>query len=159
MEVCHIIQPAKPPTLISARKTSADHDTSSKTRMANNLTVEGQTDSGFNSGHENFTPSNIEKVSSEGSLTVGQGHSPALTPSAGSSGSQTPVFSDQLLQSCANDSSWLIKLCVKNVMPYTGSGSKFSSNTEDVHVEPLPVRLESLQVLAHLSKCYFPILR
>ncbi|KAK3084159.1 hypothetical protein FSP39_009229 [Pinctada imbricata] len=163
MEVCHILQPAKPPTSTNVRKSSSDHgqEPTNKTLPQTVLTAEGQPDSGFSSGHENSTTSQSENVTNDvadSNLFIAQGRSPGnLTPNTVSPGTQTPLFTDQMLQSHFSEGSWLIRLCVKNILPY--SGSRFAAPTEDVHTEPLPVRLESLQVLAHLAKGYFPIMR
>lgn len=74
---------------------------------------------------------------------------------AHSSGSTTPAFSEQVLQMFSNESlSWVVKLCVRNILPRDGSESG-----EEYMTEPLPVRLESLQVMSNLTKGYFPFIR
>lgn len=41
-----------------------------------------------------------------------------------------------------------------------GNGDVYTDVEDGAGVfEPLPVRLESLQVLASLTKCYFPVVR
>ncbi|XP_048733052.1 HEAT repeat-containing protein 6-like isoform X2 [Ostrea edulis] len=136
MEVCHIIRPTRPPSHASVSR-DTDH-----------LNV----DSGINSGsRSNCSPNTeagiLEETKESPNLSPRMG-----TPMESSSGTQTPVFSDVTLQAHARNVSWLVKLCVRNILPYPGENG-------EQHVEPLPVRLESLQVLAHLSKGYFPIIR
>ncbi|XP_063396144.1 HEAT repeat-containing protein 6-like isoform X1 [Mytilus trossulus] len=139
MEVCHIIQPSRTTSL----------SLSSSTKDLPNPVIAIKTndpvDSGFNS---NQSPES-------GNLEAGNVSPGLSTPSPGISGTQTPVYSDPLLQSQASQTSWLIKLCVKNITPQPRG---FGENGE-YYTEPLPVRLESLQVLAHLTKGYFPIIR
>lgn len=110
---------------------------------------------------------NASNSDSEGSLNnqeqierrFSEGHSPGvMTPSGGSSGTQTPVFSDQALNAAAKEVSWMVKLCVKNVLPRQTSGID-NSEEGHLHLEPLPVRLESLQLLAHLTRGYFTVIR
>jgi hypothetical protein len=136
MEVCHIIRPNRPPSHTSV------------SRDSEHLHV----DSGISSGSQsNSSPSADAGVSEE----IKENHNPSPgvgTPVGTSSGIQTPVFSDVTLQAHAQTVSWLVKLCVRNVLPLPGENG-------EQHVEPLPVRLESLQVLAHLAKGYFPIIR
>lgn len=134
MEVCHIIQPSWTTSLTAITKEI----------VAANNHLEAA-DSGF---HSNQSPES-------GNLdSVNMSSSPS-SPSPGISGIQTPVFSDPALQSQASQTSWLIKLCVRNVTPQPRGFSEGG----DYYTEPLPVRLESLQVLAHLTKGYFPIIR
>jgi hypothetical protein len=54
------------------------------------------------------------------------------------------------------DVSWVTKYCIMNVTPQVliQDVDAFQST-----VEPLPVRLESLQVLTNLVKYYFPSVR
>ena len=55
----------------------------------------------------------------------------------------------------------MIKMCVKNVAPdlthNDTDGMQYSRGPETP--QPLPVRLESLQLLAMLTKKYFPLIR
>lgn len=133
MEICHIIQPARPPN-----HTSVSRDTE-------HLNV----DSGISSGSQsNSSPNTETGIVEEGRNNSSPG---VLTPIGPPSGIQTPVYTDTSLSAHAQSVSWLVKLCVRNVLPHS------SENGE--HTEPLPVRLESLQVLAHLAKGYFPIIR
>jgi len=153
MEICHIIQPSRPPQSARNVSSNVDIDTDS---------TRSQGASGGDSGHSvipsTHTFDDRNSQNDVGSKTNNfQGHSPGvMTPPAGalsSSGFSTPVFTDQLLQAHARETSWLIKLCLKNVLPYP------DQHGDDMRFEPLPVRLESLQVLAHLTKGYFPIIR
>lgn len=133
MEICHIIQPARPP----------NH--SSVSRDTEHLNV----DSGISSGSQsNSSPNTETGIVEEDRNNSSPG---VLTPIGPPSGIQTPVYTDASLSAHAQSVSWLVKLCVRNVLPHS------SENGE--HTEPLPVRLESLQVLAHLAKGYFPIIR
>lgn len=163
MEVCHIVQPARPP--LSAKQPvpadmdsaltqdKASRDTESGLNIPNQATRD--TDSGFNNSPIVNSPGGAFQFGGTASGSVGN-----TTPKQGttsSSGIQTPVFSDQYLQSHATDISWVVKLCVKNILPQSSLDTVFG--TEDFHTEPIPVRLESLQVLANLTKGYFPIVR
>lgn len=65
------------------------------------------------------------------------------------------LFLHQILQAQAHETSWLIKHCIRNILPHQNSGGDGNSSG----LEPLPVRLESLQVLATLTKGYFPVVR
>lgn len=133
MEICHIIQPARPSSHTSVSR-DIDH-----------LNV----DSGISSGNQSNSSPNTENSMIEESK---ENSSPGVrTPVGAHSGIQTPVYTEGSLNAHAHSVSWLVKLCVRNVLPHT------SENGE--HTEPLPVRLESLQVLAHLAKGYFPIIR
>lgn len=105
--------------------------------------------SGISSGNQSNSSPNTENSMIEESK---ENSSPGVrTPVGAHSGIQTPVYTEGSLNAHAHSVSWLVKLCVRNVLPHT------SENGE--HTEPLPVRLESLQVLAHLAKGYFPIIR
>ncbi|KAH9489339.1 HEAT repeat-containing protein 6 [Bulinus truncatus] len=76
-------------------------------------------------------------------------------------GAETPVYSDHILQAHARETSWVIKLCVKNItgqpdLTHEDSHSKLEVSQK---YEPLPVRLEALQVMSNLIKNYFPVIR
>ncbi|XP_061163365.1 HEAT repeat-containing protein 6-like [Saccostrea echinata] len=136
MEICHIIQSARPHSQTSVSQNTNHH-------------VSG--DSGISSGSQsncspNTEPGMMEEVKDVQTLSSGMG-----SPMGSSSGVQTPVYSDLSLHATAQSVSWLVKLCVRNILPNVGENGE--------HIEPLPVRLESLQVLAHLGKGYFPIIR
>ncbi|VDI23178.1 Hypothetical predicted protein [Mytilus galloprovincialis] len=139
MEVCHIIQPSRTTSL------SLSSSTKDLPNPVTAIKTNDPVDSGFSS---NQSPES-------GNLEAGNVSPGLSTPSPGISGTQTPVYADPLLQSQASQTSWLIKLCVKNITPQPRG---FGENGE-YYTEPLPVRLESLQVLAHLTKGYFPIIR
>jgi hypothetical protein len=140
MEVCHIIQPSW--TLSLSLSTSARDLPTSKFNNNTDLNESEARDSGF---HSNQSPES-------GNAEAGNVSPGMSTPSPGT---QTPVYTDQNLQAQASQTSWLIKLCVRNVTPQPRG---FGENGE-FYTEPLPVRLESLQVLAHLTRGYFPIIR
>lgn len=145
MEVCHIIQPSW--TLSLSLSSSARDLSTSKFNNNACLSETEARDSGFHS-KQSPEAGNAEAGNAEaGNVSPGMS-----TPSPGN---QTPVYTDQNLQTQASQTSWLIKLCVRNVTPQPRG---FSDNGE-YYTEPLPVRLESLQVLAHLTKGYFPIIR
>ena len=133
MEVCHIVQPPKPPASAKAQGPKMNEPQ----------------DFSFNCGSP-------LPASPGGAFHEYPGEA-SPKKSTSSSGIQTPVFSDQLLQAHARDISWVVKLCIKNILPQSTPETVFGS--EEPYVEPLPVRLESLQVLAHLTKGYFPIIR
>ncbi|XP_059171734.1 HEAT repeat-containing protein 6-like isoform X2 [Physella acuta] len=84
------------------------------------------------------------------------------TPVLGAScGTETPVYTDQMLQAHARDTSWVIKFCVKNI---TGQPDLIKEENQSKlealqKFEPLPIRLEALQVMSNLIKNYFPIIR
>lgn len=149
MEVSHIIQPPKPPVSANRPPDQSQFWTNLASEKTANQNPAREQDSGFSS-------------SSPLATSPGGAHheySGGATPkkSASSSGIQTPVFSDQLLQAHARDISWVVKLCVRNILPQSTPETVFGS--EELYFEPLPVRLESLQVLANLTKGYFPIIR
>ena len=88
------------------------------------------------------------------------------------SGCQTPSLSDQALFGPGGEISWLVKLCVKNVASYllevAGSDTSTSRKSEVsprkheqqvMELQPLPVRLESLQLLAQLARGHFGLVR
>ncbi|KAJ8312659.1 hypothetical protein KUTeg_010032 [Tegillarca granosa] len=146
MEICHIIQPMKAPSIVRQDDTmlKTDPDSGISSCNASNSDSEG---------------SHINHEQIENKSTFSEGHSPGImTPSGCSSGTQTPVFSDQALQAAAKEVSWIVKLCVKNVLPRQ-TASVDNSEEGHLHLEPLPVRLESLQLLAHLTRGYFPVIR
>lgn len=77
--------------------------------------------------------------------------SASATPTKTHSGSHTP--------SSAVGMSWVVKQCLRNTAPHLleGEGSGVGSSCDAV--QPLPVRLESMQLLAQMTKSYFSILR
>ncbi|XP_041349716.1 HEAT repeat-containing protein 6-like [Gigantopelta aegis] len=102
--------------------------------------------------------STAERLPASGSHPVGQNQSShsstSSTPAlAVSPGTQTPVFSDQTLQRHAKEISWVLKMCTKNIMQQPADSQRTAG------FEPIPVRLESLQVVANLTKGYFPVIR
>ncbi|XP_055862754.1 HEAT repeat-containing protein 6-like [Biomphalaria glabrata] len=85
-----------------------------------------------------------------------------LYPVLGASGgSDTPVYTDHILQAHARETSWVIKLCVKNItgQPDLAKDDIQSRKELPQKYEPLPVRLEALQVMSNLIKNYFPVIR
>ena len=120
----------------------------------------------------------IGAVDANGEHGTPQKGSGNQTPQLSSSGTLTP----QMVESVAmNDTPWVVKLCVKNVAPHLlkqegplGEGAAgdmlpsqqvqdgaahIPARTVVENAQPLPVRLESLQLLAHLAKGYFPLIR
>ncbi|XP_067648655.1 HEAT repeat-containing protein 6-like [Haliotis asinina] len=144
MEVCHIVQPSTPP--VSTRIYPSESVLSQKPE-------DKSADSGFSSISTTDSTNQILGQCSGQSSGL---NTPAL---AATPGIQTPVFSDQTLQAFANDTSWIIKLCIRNVMPQPQGDNSSNWRDASVSFEPLPVRLESLQVLANLTNGYFPIIR
>ncbi len=69
-------------------------------------------------------------------------------------------------QGTGNETSWVIRMCVRNIVPellqatdaegLTHSRRGLGSNESH---QPLPVRLESLQLLATLCNKFFPLVR
>ena len=165
MEVCHIIQPSRPP--VSAVQPVAIETDS------NNLSKTKESETGLNipnpalrdpeSGYSSSPVVNSPGGAPGGALHSGGAtgeYSGGTTPkrdTASSSGIQTPVFSDPMLQAHSHEISWVVKLCIKNILPHGTPDTVFGA--EEAHTEPIPVRLESLQVLANLTKGYFPIIR
>ena len=153
MEVCHIIQPPRPPVSTKqATNFNFEPETQNTLREPNHALSKEQ-DSGFSSSPSLHSPGGPLQTGGK----LGE-YSGGTTPRKGttSSGIQTPVFTDQMLQAHARDISWVVKLCVKNVLPQP---TESSYRNDEPYTEPLPVRLESLQVLANLTKVYFPIIR
>ena len=110
-------------------------------------------------GEKAASHSTSERQTPCGSYPASQNHSAqsstSSTPAlAASPGNQTPVFSDQTLQRNAKEISWVLKLCMKNIMQQTST-----DGLKALSYEPIPVRLESLQVVANLTKGYFPVIR
>ena len=110
-------------------------------------------------GEKPASHSTSERQTPCGSYPASQNHSAqsstSSTPAlAASPGNQTPVFSDQTLQRNAKEISWVLKLCMKNIMQQTST-----DGLKALSYEPIPVRLESLQVVANLTKGYFPVIR
>ena len=156
MEISHIIQPPRPPVSAKTQVSKAT-EPPDQSKLRTDLTSGNPANQ--SSGKEldsGFTSSSPLPASPGG---AGHDFSGGATPkkSTSSSGIQTPVFPDQLLQAHARDISWVVKLCVRNILPQSTPETVFGG--EELYVEPLPVRLESLQVLAHLTKGYFPIIR
>ncbi|KAK6184220.1 hypothetical protein SNE40_006730 [Patella caerulea] len=159
LEICHIVQPSRPP--VGTRIYHSGENT-----MRNSISEDNSTptrDSGFNSQTETSTSNGSLENNSTNQKT--DNNSGSRTPVLGAcTGIQTPVFSDQTLQNYAHDTSWVIKLCIKNVLSQKADTSVRNDfappwETPQQVYEPIPVRLESLQVLANLTKGYFPILR
>ncbi|XP_048252221.1 HEAT repeat-containing protein 6-like [Haliotis rufescens] len=146
MEVCHIVQPSTPPVSTRIYPTDSAQSQKPDDKAASS-------DSGFSSFSATDAANPIVGQSSGQSSGL---NTPAL---AATPGIQTPVFSDQTLQAFANDTSWIIKLCIRNVMPQPQGESSSNWRETSMFFEPLPVRLESLQVLANLTNGYFPIIR
>ncbi|XP_053374870.1 HEAT repeat-containing protein 6-like [Mercenaria mercenaria] len=161
MEVCHIIQPSKPP-VSAVQPVVIETDSSNQQRSKDSesgLQIINSTvrdfDSGFSSSPNINSPGGA--LQAGGATGEFSGGTTPKRDTASSSGIQTPVFSDQLLQAYSKEISWVVKLCVKNILPQSTPDTVFGA--EEPHTEPIPVRLESLQVLANLTKGYFPIIR
>ena len=153
MEVCHIIQSSKPPVTnrlpVSIEKPSQDG------QGGNPASLGAQRESNIiSSPNVALSPFGTSQKDESTVFEYSGGTTP-IKGSIGSSGVITPVLIDQLQVS--KDISWLVKLCVKNILPQKVPDTVFGS--EDMHVEPLSVRLESLQTLANLTKGYFPVIR
>ena len=132
LEVCQIIEPIRPSHRMS--ENSSTHQSSSLTE-----------------------PDGASKPHVTDRL------SPAIvTPVL--SGSQTPL-SECLNSSVAEDgavlpptTSWLVRLCVRCVTPQLAVDADGSRQPLSAS-QPLPVRLEALQLLTLLTKGYFMIIR
>ena len=143
-------------------------------------------ESGYGSGDASAVAGSAALGSGQGqSLTPRKDsyNSPALTSEVAtphlSSGSMTPSVADVIASSQQPGSlSWVIRLCVRNTAPQLlekkdDSDSSRAQSTESAparvhvwpetpthrHVQPLPVRLESLQVLTAMCKGYFQFIR
>ncbi|KAI0231144.1 HEAT repeat-containing protein 6 [Lamellibrachia satsuma] len=81
------------------------------------------------------------------------GASPLPSPS-GSSGNLTPMSTPAE----GGDTCWLMRLCIGNVTLHLMDETEGVTRGSD-SLQPLPVRLESLQLLAQLAKGYFPLVR
>ena len=77
----------------------------------------------------------------------------ATTPSD-SSGSLTPMSTP----ADGGDTCWMVQMCVSNIEPHLVEESEGAASASEA-LQPLPVRLESLQLLAQLCKGYFPVMR
>ncbi|XP_064612344.1 HEAT repeat-containing protein 6-like [Liolophura sinensis] len=153
LEVCHIIIPAKPPVTGRPYSTPEPGDAHSSTSADSQRDGDSGFQSGEGSGIENGVGSlSIQNQKQNGAVSHSGGNTPR-----GTSGTITPVFSEQSLQAHTKETSWVIKLCIKNILPQPDRS--LSEGDNSVFVEPLPVRLESLQVLANLCKGYFPVIR
>ena len=130
LEVCHIIEPLRPSHRVSE-----------------------------NSAH----PSLLAEPDGASRSHCADRLSPAIvTPVL--SGTQTPL-SDSLNSSVAEDgavslptTSWLVRLCVRCVMPQLAVDADGSRQPLSAS-QPLPVRLEALQLLTLMTKGYFMIVR
>ncbi|RUS80031.1 hypothetical protein EGW08_012201, partial [Elysia chlorotica] len=93
-----------------------------------------------------------------GVASSAEGRTPVL---AASSGEATPMYRDQTLQSMARETSWVIKFSVKNIIgqPDTERDASQTKSDGQQRFEPLPIRLEALQVISNLVKNYFPVIR
>ncbi|XP_052270212.1 HEAT repeat-containing protein 6-like isoform X2 [Dreissena polymorpha] len=156
MEVCHIIQPSRPP-ITTKPPTELDSQPLRTPDTALNVPAgRKDLDSGFSSSPNINSPGGVLHSGGERLADYSGGTTPTKG-TAQSSGSVTPAFSDQLLQMHSKERSWVVKLCVKNILPLGSAETVFSA--DEVRTEPLPIRLESLQVLANLTKGYFPVIR
>ncbi|CAG5122678.1 unnamed protein product [Candidula unifasciata] len=137
-------------------------------RLKNGLTL---TNTKLNPDAETFRPvqeiehpiNNFDESTQINETSFGSGYcTDTTTPVLGaSSGMATPVFLDQLLQKHARETSWVIKLCIKNItgqpdIPCEESHARVEAFQK---FEPLPIRLEALQVLSCLIRNYFPVIR
>ncbi len=142
------------------------HLQSSKPR---NTSMTSQPDSSPRDGLESGYHSNHGSASASSSDTGMDGafSSGMVTPNL-PSGCLTPTITD--IQSQASEASWVVRMCVKNVAPTlldTHDPSGDRSPRKPTHyvregsssMQPLPVRLESLQLMAQLTKGYFPVIR
>lgn len=148
-EVCHIIQSSKLPSSSNYSLSESFGDLSLVDGFQRTGRVpERDNRLGLNEA-DNFAQfhENLSKSSNQ--------PSEPLTPVRTPSGLQTPVmFLEQTGQVQLRETSWLIKLCVRNILPQPSSNDSGESI-----IEPVPIRLESLQILAHLTKNYFPMIR
>ncbi|KAL5016169.1 hypothetical protein ScPMuIL_005758 [Solemya velum] len=168
MEVCHIIQSAHPPVgtryVSQSESGNAENTTEpdGKNLETSSSTSENM-DSELSSSKAGTSRCDSGTLLSERSkMSVhSHNHSPGfMTPVlAGPSGSRTPIFADPDLQAVVKETSWLIKMCSKNIITQRTEDASLDLVGNSVNLEPIPVRLESLQVLSLLTKGYFPIIR
>jgi hypothetical protein len=139
LEVCHIIEPSRP----SHRSSDFVATTSAQSLP-------------------NTSSSGNESAAVSSSAVSADCQSPNVLTPALSSGAQTPgVASGAESESAAMPASWLVRLCVRYVVPQLAidvDGSRQPASAGG-SIQPLPVRLESLQLLALLAKGYFGVLR
>ncbi|XP_070205596.1 HEAT repeat-containing protein 6-like isoform X1 [Littorina saxatilis] len=146
MEVFHIVQSPTPPVGMTTAATL--------NRGVAAMTPASLSDSGIDT-QSTSSPGSCNPITDPSLESSGQG-----TPTLGTSpGIHTPVFTDQMLQAQVHETSWVIKLCIRNILPQPAPSSLGGGEGSGAAVEPLPVRLESLQVLAMLARGYFPIVR
>ena len=143
LEVAHLLQSSQPPSRLSEHSTNT---------VLQHLTPNAS-ESGYHSN------------SNEGSAVSESPVLAATPPASLSSGLQTPTPGEG---GGMGPLSWIIKLCVRNVTPHllvnpgsenSGSDSGRGGIQTTEPPQPLPVRLESLQLLVHLAKGYFSWLR
>lgn len=139
MEVYHLLLPQKRDTRLSEQDTRS--------------TI-GGLDESFNN-----TPDSTSVTKESGYSSSGGG--------VFSSGIVTPVLTSGVMTPTASESgepelSWLVRLCLRNVLPSV-SDPKSPESSETGHLSnsghPLPVRLESLQLLAQIARGYFIVIR
>ncbi|KAK7487937.1 hypothetical protein BaRGS_00020838 [Batillaria attramentaria] len=175
MEVYYIIQSSSPPVGTTTFLSAAPKGTSATAALTSNLMLLPGPDASGNPGLSDSgidTQSSASPASVRSDVSVGNGgavpgsfvgatsvqSSGGETPLlAASPGTQTPIFTDQMLQAQAHETSWLVKMCIRNVLPQPAANNVATG--EGPVLEPLPIRLESLQVLATLTRGYFPIIR
>ncbi|XP_036369378.1 HEAT repeat-containing protein 6 isoform X2 [Octopus sinensis] len=150
-EVCYIVQSLKPPSGGNSTTVSADCNTNGTTEDA--VMAYSKEFQFTGDGMEGEVVPNQQDYMKCGSFSASEPLTPIKTPS----GLQTPViFQDKNIQNQLRNTSWLITLCVQNILPQQVN----NNDTNVAHTtEPVPIRLESLQILAHLTKNYFPMIR
>ena len=158
LEVCYILQPNRSSHQQQSRVSETESTTTATTTGGIGLDLSASTD-------------NLRKHSPAVSGTTSGIPTPHL-----SSGCQTPSFSETV--AAGDQVLWPVKLCVRNVTPHlllkTPAGGETGAAVSGVveggempaavvahtrDTQPLPVRLESLQLLAHLAKGYFTLIR
>ena len=146
LEVNYILQPSRPPVGLSESSQSHTPQTSgADDGLLETATVSAESGYGSNEGNTASATS---------------------TPTKLPSGCQTPNLnlSDLVMYSKGGEISWVIKLCMRTIAPHLlesvgAAPEERVRRTVAEVVQPLPVRLEALQLLAQLAKSYFIFIR
>lgn len=146
IEVYHLLVPQRPNARLS------EHD--SRTPAA------GPDDSSNGSHPLDSATAHVSRES--GYSSVGGRFSSGIVTPVLTSGLQTPSVSEVGFTG-ELETSWIVKHCLRNVAPFlldrTRTDLQESSLMSASTNHPLPVRLESLQLLAQIAKGYFIVLR
>ena len=169
LEVCHILQSSRlqlqklsesghgmtpqPQPITIQQNQPCDTFKQSNTSASDTLVENGKS----KKEEQHPVPNIAVNCNIESGDNFSQSSSSTQSSSAVNSGTVTPTHTPDGMPT-VSDVPWVVRLCVRNVAPHlfdqldAGSAGRPSGGG---YVEPLPVRLESLQLLASLSKGYF----